>query len=194
MSSHSSENRCNPVIRGWSNYYSAVVSKTVFQRLDDRLYRKLAHWARYRHPRKPRRWVVRKYWRFGEGPGWEFATTDGRTRTRHGAVPIVRHGKVKDTASPFKGDWQYWATRRGTSPGISRRVATLLKGQRGRCDHCGLFFTAEARLEIQHRNQQRQDNSYRNLAAVHRHCHDQIHCDRRERFSLGGTHDTSLVP
>ncbi len=184
----------NPVIRGWSNYYSAVVSKAVFQRLDDLLYRKLAHWARYRHPRKPRHWVVRKYWRFGEGQGWEFATKDGRTLTRHSAVPIVRHGKVKDTASPFNGDWQYWATRRGTYPGISRRVATLLKWQRGRCDHCGLFFTAEALLEIHHRNQQHQDNSYRNLAAVHRHCHDQIHCDRRERFSLGGTHDTSLVP
>jgi RNA-directed DNA polymerase len=41
----------NPVIAGWSNYYSAVVSKAVFQRLDHQLYLKLARWARNRRPR-----------------------------------------------------------------------------------------------------------------------------------------------
>jgi RNA-directed DNA polymerase len=183
----------NPVIAGWSNYYSAVVSKAVFQRLDHLLYKKLAHWARYRHPRKPRRWVVRKYRRIDEGQGWVFATKEGLALNQHSAVPIVRHCKVKATASPFNGDWQYWATRRGTYPGIPRRVATLLKRQQGRCDHCGLSFLPEALLEVHHRDQHPRTNEYRNLAAVHRHCHDQIHGERRGHSGTGGTHDKSPI-
>ncbi|MBI3797771.1 MAG: hypothetical protein HY268_12490 [Deltaproteobacteria bacterium] len=50
----------------------------------------------------------------------------------HSAVPIVRYCKVRGTASPFKGDLRYWATRRGNYPGIPRRVAILLRTQPGR--------------------------------------------------------------
>ncbi len=169
----------NPVIAGWSNYYSAVVSKAVFRRLDHLLYRKLACWARYRHPRKPRRWRVQRYWRVDAGVGWVFATKEGVRLNQHSAVPIVRHCKVQHTASPFNGDWHYWASRRGTYPGLPRRVATLLRRQHGRCDHCGLYFTPEAFLEVHHRNPHQRTNRYSNLAAVHRHCHDQIHGEHR---------------
>ncbi|MBI3302465.1 MAG: HNH endonuclease [Deltaproteobacteria bacterium] len=181
----------NPVITGWSKYYSAVVSTAAFQRLDNLLYLRLARWARYRHPHKGRRWIARKYWRIEDGAGWRFATREGLALNQHSAVPIVRHCKVKETASPFNGNWRYWATRRGAYPGIPRRVAALLQWQRGRCMHCGLFFMPEAFLEVHHRNQQRRDNSYRNLAAVHRHCHDQIHGSRRDRARWGGTYDKS---
>ena len=42
----------NPLVVGWSRYYSAVVSKAIFQCLDNLLYLRLARWARYRHPHK----------------------------------------------------------------------------------------------------------------------------------------------
>src|SRR5262247_1113760 len=48
----------NPVIAGWSRFYRAVVSKAVFQRLDNLLYLRLARWARRRHPHKGRRWIA----------------------------------------------------------------------------------------------------------------------------------------
>ncbi|HKA54235.1 MAG TPA: group II intron maturase-specific domain-containing protein, partial [Candidatus Binatia bacterium] len=67
----------NPVIAGWSHYYRAVVSKAVFQRLDNRLYLKLARWARDRHPRKSRHWIAQRYWRTDQGHGWVFVTHDG---------------------------------------------------------------------------------------------------------------------
>jgi RNA-directed DNA polymerase len=181
----------NPVIVGWSKYYSAVVSKAVFQHLDHLLYLRLARWTRSRHPHKGRRWIARKYWRLEEGMGWRFGATDGVRLTRHSATPIVRHRKVKGMASPFNGDWRYWAARRGTYPGISHRVAILLHTQHGRCGHCALVFLPEALLEVHHRNQQRGDNSYGNLVAVHRHCHDQIHGDRRDRTHWDGTYDKS---
>jgi RNA-directed DNA polymerase len=181
----------NPVIVGWSRYYSAVVSKAVFQRLDNLLYLRLARWARYRHPHKGQRWIARKYWRIDEGLGWRFGPKDGKLLTQHSAVPIIRHSKVKGAASPFDGNWRYWAIRRGSYPGISARVATLLRNQHGRCGHCGLVFLPEAFLEVHHRNQHRGDTSYRNLVAVHRHCHDQIHGGRRDRSQGNGTYDKS---
>ncbi|MEB3830135.1 group II intron maturase-specific domain-containing protein, partial [Phormidium sp. CCY1219] len=38
--------RLNPVIRGWSNYYSTVVSKEVFSQMDELLYWKLTKWGK----------------------------------------------------------------------------------------------------------------------------------------------------
>jgi RNA-directed DNA polymerase len=181
----------NPGIVGWSKYYSAVISKASFQRLDHLLYLRLARWARCRHPHKGRRWIAQKYWHLEEGRGWRFGTKTGPLLTPHSTTPIIRHRKVKGTASPFNGDWRYWATRRGSYPGISRRVATLLQLQYGRCGYCNLVFLPEAFLEVHHRNQQRGDNSRRNLVAVHRHCHDQIPGGRRDQSYRERTYDKS---
>jgi RNA-directed DNA polymerase len=40
--------RLNPIIRGWSNYYSTVVSKETFNKVDSLTYDKLRAWARRR--------------------------------------------------------------------------------------------------------------------------------------------------
>jgi RNA-directed DNA polymerase len=54
--------RLNPIIRGWANYYSTVVSKEAYAELDDLVYRKLVAWATHRHPKKSKSWVSKKYW------------------------------------------------------------------------------------------------------------------------------------
>ncbi|WP_313954460.1 group II intron maturase-specific domain-containing protein [Anabaena subtropica] len=41
-----------PVIRGWTNYYSCVVSKRVFNQADTTLFSQLKAWAEHRHPNK----------------------------------------------------------------------------------------------------------------------------------------------
>ena len=41
--------RLNPVIIGWSNYYSSVVSKETYSKLDSLMYPKLKRWAERRH-------------------------------------------------------------------------------------------------------------------------------------------------
>jgi RNA-directed DNA polymerase len=165
----------NPVIAGWANYYRAVVSKETFQLLDHRLYEKLRRWAFFRHPRKGRRWAIARYWDITPGKSWEFRGRDGLTLNRHFSVPIVRHAKVRGSASPYDGNWSYWATRRGHYPGVPRRLAALLQKQQGRCEACRLFFKPDDLIESHHLDGNRSDNRYINLAAVHRHCHDQIH-------------------
>jgi RNA-directed DNA polymerase len=47
------------------------------------------------------------------------------------STPIVRHVKVKGESSPYDGNLVYWSKRRGESPELPPRVATLIKRQKG---------------------------------------------------------------
>src|SRR5690348_4575459 len=53
--------RLNPVIRGWAAYYRGVVSSGAFSSLDNYMWKLSYKWARWRHPNKPRRWTVSRY-------------------------------------------------------------------------------------------------------------------------------------
>jgi RNA-directed DNA polymerase len=171
--------RLNPVITGWSNYYSTVVSKVIFSDLDNLMYRKLKTWAQYRHPKKSGGWVSKKYWQTIGGNNWVFATRqEGKNPMRlrsHTETKIILHVKVKGDASPYDGNLIYWSTRMGAHPEMTVRMATLLKSQQGKCTHCGMYFREEDVLEIDHitpKSLGGKDN-YKNLQILHRHCHDE---------------------
>src|SRR5262249_38974363 len=53
--------RLNPIVRGWAVYYRGVVSSRIYGLLDDYLWRLVYKWARCRHPNKPKRWVIPRY-------------------------------------------------------------------------------------------------------------------------------------
>ena len=57
-------------------------------------------WAKRRHPRKNRRWVVNHYYGVDQGRGWDL--WDGRNRLpRHNETRVSRFVKVRGKASPF---------------------------------------------------------------------------------------------
>jgi RNA-directed DNA polymerase len=164
----------NPRIRGWSNYYRHVSSAQVFRTLDNTLYMQLRAWAIHRHPNKSKHWIMGKYWRIDQGQGWRFqAPTQGHALSGHAKTPLRPHVKVQGTRSPYDGDWVYWSTRLGRHPTISPRVARLLQTQGGRCRACGLYFTDDDTVEVDHVIPRRQDGSRQldNLQLLHRHCH-----------------------
>ncbi len=165
----------NRKIVGWTNYYSTQVSKAVFSRLDDLLYRKLKRWAERRHPTKSHTWVRRHYWHSRGNRNWVFGPKDGRTLALHADTPIHRHVKVKGAASPFDGDVVYWASRLGRHPELPKSKAFLLKRQQGRCARCGLvFLTLNELMESDHRLPRvlgGHDGSA-NRQLLHSHCHD----------------------
>ncbi|MFL9817400.1 group II intron reverse transcriptase/maturase [Scytonema millei] len=180
--------RLNPIIKGWSNYYSTVVSSEAYANLDSLMYPKLRAWAKRRHPNKSGKWVAKKYWRTIGGDNWVFATTyKGNLRwlTNHTDTPIVRHVKVKGDASPYDGNLIYWSSRMGAHPEMPKRVATLLKQQKGKCAHCGLYFREEDVMEIDHKIPLSKGgkDEYKNLQLLHRHCHD---IKTAEDGSVGG--------
>lgn len=166
--------RLNPVISGWTRYFSTVVSSDVFHRLDYDLFPKLWSWAKRRHNRQNRTFIAHKYWRLEEG-SWKFATKDGFALIRHDDRKIERHVKVRQGKSPYDGDWVDWATRRGKDPLLSRSRAQILKKQKGKCSHCQNYFRSEDLMELHHIDGNRSNNQLKNLTLVHRHCHDSIH-------------------
>ncbi|MBA2749267.1 MAG: group II intron reverse transcriptase/maturase, partial [Tatlockia sp.] len=169
--------KLNPIIRGWCNYFSTVVSKNTFSSLWRLVVFKLLKWGRHRHRNKGRSWTSRRYFKTVEAKNWVFATREGKnplTLIQHSSTSIKRYVKVKGVASPYDGDWVYWSTRMGNHPQVSTRVATLLKKQKGKCAHCGNYFKDGDSTEVDHivPTSIGGKNAYNNWQLLHRHCHD----------------------
>jgi RNA-directed DNA polymerase len=160
------------------------------------MYKKLRVWAKHRHRNKTTKWTANKYWQSVGGDNWVFATRqEGKNPMRllkHSRTPIVRHVKVKGEASPFDGNLIYWSSRMGTHPEATIRMSTLLKKQKGKCTHCGMYFREEDVLEIDHITPKSLGgkDEYKNLQILHRHCHD---TKTTEDGSVGGTHDKRQI-
>ena len=135
--------RFNPIIRGWSACYRTVVSSKAFALLDRYLWRLTYKWAKFGHPKKPKYWIINRYfgdfnksrqdrWVFGDRVG-------GAYRVKFAWTKIVRHRMVKGGSSPDDPALaQYWADRRRRSapPPMSGLSLQLLQRQAGRCPWC----------------------------------------------------------
>ncbi len=120
-------NALNPVIRGWANYHSSVVSKRVYCSMDHWLWRKLWSWACRRHPNKPKRWIKARYFDRDGSRDWIFRANKevgkgGKIRRRFigsfptltsmADTPIRRHVKINCEAHPFDPQWDSYFERR----------------------------------------------------------------------------------
>lgn len=164
----------NPVIRGWTNYYSTVVSKETFSKCDHIMYQQLKRWAERRHPNKSNGWVAKKYWKTIGDKNWVFLNEENVRLISHSEKPIVRHIKIKGNKSPYDGDWAYWGKRLRNNPNLSTRIVKLIKEQKGKCNVCGLNIRSEDRVEIDHIIPKSKGGKdlYKNLQLLHVHCHD----------------------
>jgi RNA-directed DNA polymerase len=173
----------NPVIRGWSHYFSTVCSHETFEQMDEQLRQQLRSWIRLRHPNKTLKWGYQKYWRCEEGQRHFKPQACGKRLRFHTETLIQRHVKVQGRRSPYDGDAVYWGRRRAHHPGVSRRVARLLTRQAGRCAYCGYAFKAGDVLEVNHlipRTQGGRDDST-NWQLLHRYCHVEKTARERRR-------------
>jgi RNA-directed DNA polymerase len=141
--------KLNPIIRGWAAYYRGVVSSKIFNSLDSYVWKLVYKWAKHTHPKKPKKWILRRYFgRFDKSRNdrWVFGNRAGTNE--RGGVPhlvkfswtdIVRHQMVKGAASPDDPDLtEYWATRRRrVKPPLDSYNLRLLTRQDGRCPLCG---------------------------------------------------------
>ncbi|AFZ51627.1 group II intron reverse transcriptase/maturase [Dactylococcopsis salina] len=193
--------KLNPIIRGWCSYHKTVCSKETFQHIDHLVYNKLNRWIKRRHPNKTPKWCKERYFHLTKEKDlakedrkdkWVFSTPSDVPNSpvagthelwKHAWTPIERHIKIEGTRSPFDGDWRYWSKRRGEYPGISKRVATLMKRQEGKCTRCGLYVKDEDVVEVDHIVPKAEGGKdhYKNLQLLHRHCHHQKTAEDRQR-------------
>jgi RNA-directed DNA polymerase len=86
--------RLNPIIRGWCNYFSTVVSQKIFDRLWHLVVWKLLKWGRHRHRNKGKGWIRLKYFKTVEGNNWAFVTREGKNPLmliQHSSTEIKRY-------------------------------------------------------------------------------------------------------
>ncbi|MFM6242698.1 MAG: group II intron reverse transcriptase/maturase [Planktothrix sp.] len=169
--------RLNPIIRGWSNYYSSVVSSETFANCDKYFFEKLKRWAYRRHPMKNGTWIINKYWHTKGDDNWIFSTRERENPfklAKHRDTKIIRFVKVKGNKSPYDGDLTYWSSRMGKHPEMPAEKAYLLKKQKGRCAYCGLTFQDGELIETDHiiPKYKGGKNNRENKQLLHRHCHD----------------------
>ncbi len=100
----------NPIITGWSNYHQSVVSSEIFNRLDSIIWNMLWHWAKRRHPNKPKQWIVNKYWHPSGKRKWVFSEGNKRLKLLSD-TKIVRHMKLKLDMNPHL-DKDYFIARK----------------------------------------------------------------------------------
>ena len=193
--------KLNPIIVGWCNYHKTVCSKETFSHIDNLVWNKLRRWIKSRHPNKTLKWCTERYFHLtkeknldGEDRDtkWVFSTPSNIPNSpvagthelrKHAWTPIERHIKIEGSRSPYDGDWWYWSKRRGEYPGVSKRVATLMKRQKGKCTRCGLYFKDEDVVEVDHIVPKAEGGKdhYKNLQLLHRHCHHQKTAEDRQR-------------
>lgn len=171
-------NRLNPVIRGWSNYFGISDANTVsiLSKMDYLLYLKIRRWARrvkgttgkassFFHRVGSRKWV------------FSLPVPFNTKLLSHIDYynPILGYVKIKGIASIFDGNEVYWSKRLEKNPYLSKRVSSLLKSQKGKCNFCHLSFLEGDVLEVDHVIPLRfkGKDEYPNLQLLHGHCHDQ---------------------
>ena len=169
--------KLNPVIQGWSNYYRGCCSAKIFGKCDNTVYNQLWSWAKRRHPKKCKGWVLKRYWHSDGKTRWNFSYKIDDFwygLSKHSHTKIVRHVKVKGKKSIYDGDLVYWGIRLKTYSELTTRKRTLLQRQKGRCTLCNLSFKTGDVMETDHiipRILGGRD-TYDNLQLLHRHCHD----------------------
>ncbi len=172
--------KLNPIIRGWTKYYSFSDAQTtgILSRQDNLVFQKLRAWGRHRTGDLYT--AKKKYWTKIGNNNWVFATRRGDanplrllTHTKFGSSS-VEYVKVKGKDSPFNGKLVYWSTRMGRSPDMPSRKALLLKRQKGICPWCCLRFREGDILETDHilATALCGKDEYNNLQLIHGHCHD----------------------
>ena len=192
--------KLNPIISGWCNYHKAISASDAMSKMDHLIYQKLRRWMQRRHPNKTLKWCEEKYFHWTkekDRKGMKRETTVFSTPPieanssvagthelrKHAWKPIERHVKIEGTRTPYDGDWRYWSKRRGTYPGVKKRVSDLLVKQNGKCARCGLYFRDEDVLEVDHIIPKAEGgkDQKKNLQLLHRHCHHKKTAEDIER-------------
>jgi RNA-directed DNA polymerase len=109
--------KLNPVITGWANYHRHIVSKRIYSKLDNKVFRLIWNWCKRRHPNKSKQWVKNKYFKTIGKRNWVFS---GKPKGGNieislayfESTKIFRHVKIKGAANPYDREWHPYFQQR----------------------------------------------------------------------------------
>ncbi len=184
----------NPILQGWANYYSVGAAKRTFTKIHCELVETLYRWMKRRHPTKSWKWQKRCYFTTVGNDHWRFFAEIRTRRGKRGKIylvnvaqtPIVRHIKVKGTASPFDPTLtRYWESRMAHLVGRRQlrrpQERAFAEAQQWKCWSCGQWLGDGRWLELHHVVPLHTGGSDdpANLRWVHQSCHWTLHQERK---------------
>ena len=105
--------KLNPVLRGWANFFKSSCAKQTFTLLDNDIHHALWRWCKRRHTRKPRQWIMDRYFHTFCNQRWNFKMPDTSIQLfRTQTVKIQRHLKVRNQANPYDKRWWIYFEKR----------------------------------------------------------------------------------
>ena len=154
----------NPKIRGWVEYHKYTVSSAAFRKVDHEIWLCLWEWIKRRHPKKGKRWMVKKYFHQVGTRFWTFSIPRKGRKMVNGEpvytrlisasdTEIRRYRKIKCDANPFDAEWQgYFEQREYEKMRTSlkgRKILTkIFNAQKGLCPVCGNKITTETDFKV----------------------------------------------
>lgn len=186
-------NLLNPMLRGWANYHSPVVSKQTYSRLDSLLWYCLWRWAKRRHSNKPKKWVYAKYWhKINDRQVFSAPVKQSDGKTSYLSLYILadtvikRHVKIKGEYNPFDPEWESYGEKRRNERLMYnikhiRKQVNLWHEQEGLCAMCRLPMTEESGWHMHHiiHRVAGGSDTMDNLVLLHPNCHVQVHAKGR---------------
>ena len=114
--------RLNQTLRGWANYHRWVVSSAAFYKVDTYVHDQLWRMLRKRHPSKPKKWLIPRYWQ-ASGRDHIFAVSHktGKGFRIYSVQRLLdlnkaRYIKIKADANPYLQEYAgYYYNRRHNS-------------------------------------------------------------------------------
>lgn len=108
--------KLNPMIRGWAQYYKYSDAFKTFEHVDNTIWNLLWRWAKRRHPKKGKRWILNRY--FGMIGKQTLAFTDkqcGLVLIRAEDTKRTKYQFIVGDKSPLNPDSnikEYWKGKR----------------------------------------------------------------------------------
>jgi len=176
----------NPMLQGFGMYYRSVVSKMTFRTITDRIWQMLWKWAKRRHPKKNKKWIMRKYYTT-KGRRWVFKDETGKQIMITAYIPIERFVKIKSGMRIHADDketreyWQKRAYTNALSQVYTIKIEGLIKKQKGICPCCGNPITkddiADQKVHAHHMLPRSKGGTVKpnNLTLLHQGCHVLAH-------------------
>lgn len=177
----------NPMIRGWTEYHKYTVSKEAFSKIDHEIWLSLWQWIQRRHPKKGKKWMVKKYFHRIGNRQWIFSVLRQDKTMANGDplytklliaadTPIRRYRKIKSNANPFDSEWALYFDERETDKMLNslkgRALLTkIFRKQKGNCPICGERITTETSFKVHDMN----IGTNNVKVMIHPDCHKIIH-------------------
>ena len=154
----------NPKITGWANYYRCGASSKTFANVDHHIWWALWRWAKRRHSKKGKHWILDRYFHQHKGRSNNFLVKLDK-RGKVDIFPlklafetkIIRHVKIDSKSNPFDTDWHDYFEERETykmTLSLKGRSSLLYmwRKQNKLCPICNKPIDSEAQWNVREQN------------------------------------------